>query len=303
MSTKPTFLNFEDLQQSSTVYHQNTGHNTGPIYQPIMYEEEISEFSDFKIKDQNSISNSTTQNVQIAIDDYINPEDPIMIDKRQNQMRKVYEEMIKKREAERKMIGLRKKKKLRTKNGEKIQYNRHYFKEEKRKKKIKKKKKKGYESTNRHIIGGWNTDTRTVGVFDPILTKNELDDGLTRQRINKPVRGRFIEERLESALVRRGDEKANYRDNVKLGGLGDLEFENGDDFGEGNDEKRTLYFTDINQLNEFMEELDDDQLRAKAETKIMELKRIEDDLNKEKRISKVKKNFLKIFFRSNIRII
>ena len=46
-------------------------------------------------------------------------------------------------------------------------------------------KKKKLVSTEAHIKGGWNTDVRTEGVFDPTLTKGELEERRKKRKVPK----------------------------------------------------------------------------------------------------------------------
>lgn len=136
-------------------------------FEPLMYEEEIYELNDHQL------TNSINGKIEIAIDDYIDPEAPISFKKQKKEMDDMYERLKRQKELERKSLGVPKKKKKRPPKDKKgLEYKRY----------MRKKKKSGLESSNRHFKGGWNTDVRTKGNFDN-LSKNELDmDGVWREK-------------------------------------------------------------------------------------------------------------------------
>lgn len=156
--------------------HLNSQSNLN--FHPILYEEEIYE------REQHSLANSENR-IQIAIDDYIDPDLPITFKKQKKELDDVYQELKRKKEEERKSFGIPKKKEKKRgkKNG--LEYKKY----------DRKKKKKKIKSDSRHVKGGWNTDVRTVGEFDN-MRKNELAmDGVWKKRRYREQRKQRKKER------------------------------------------------------------------------------------------------------------
>lgn len=155
---------------SYTYYNEEDYEESELNFEPIMYEEEILEYDQYNLT-------SNENRIEIAIDDYIDPDLPITIQKQKKKLDNVYQELKKKKEEERKSLGIPKKdkkKKGSKKNG--LIY-----------KKFDRNKKKGNrpESNDRHMKGGWNFDVRAGGEFDN-MRKNELAmDGVWRKKATK----------------------------------------------------------------------------------------------------------------------
>ena len=130
-------------------------------FEPMVFEEELYEKEQLQFTDPNS------RPIQIAIDDYFDPESKIKISKKQKKMDTVFDEI----KALKKVVKKKKQKQAKKYKGE-LPAKRAP-------------KKKKLVSTEAHIKGGWNTDVRTVGVFDPNLNKGELEERRKQRKMPK----------------------------------------------------------------------------------------------------------------------
>lgn len=246
-------------------------------YEPISFDE-----SDYT---ENSESFHTEDylpegnNIQMAIDDYVDPNQPINISNKQREnMQSVYELLKKQKEEERASIGDIKFKKKGGKRPPSGSKRRPKTSKSSKSKQLyiplhKKKKKHYIKSTDRHFDdGGWNHDTRTTGKFDN-LNKDELKREKLQNLRNKR------KQRRNSLNKGSGGDKSQ-----KIHGLENLQFKKSSDQVDPN----ALYFTDMDQIHGYLENVDDANLQLEAQNGILKMENLEKALAEEQMKRKVK---------------
>ena len=269
------FMQLSDLTNFDNE-QSNINPHGGPAFEPISYDE-----SDYSQYDQsfNTVDYLPERNnIEMAIDDYVDPDKPITISNKQRQnMLSVYEMLKKQKEEERASFGgeLQFKKAGKPPTGQKrrkgsvsssvkqVYIPRH-----------KPKKKKTIHSTSRHFDeGGWNHDTRTTGQFDNLQKKE-----LTREKIRRKKRVR------KTKATKPKDEFENEEGmNAFYKAFGGLQFKKPSQKGE----KDTLYFTDMDQIHNHLEKVDDENLQLEAKNGIIKMEDLEKALEEEKKKRKV----------------
>ena len=197
-----------------------------PKFEPITYEEEVEEYHNVQLASE---AHQIHRNrLQEAIDEYIDPDNPLIFADKTANLEEVYKELKaqkdkqESREAQKRQKSKKSQKKGFRKTGvpvpkkkpnrgvRGVQYNKFFSspaskpsrdpkrpktrKKSKNPKKLKNpkkptKKRKNKQNVHRgHLKGGWNTDTRANNFFDPNLKKNELDDRRTRQKITPAIK-------------------------------------------------------------------------------------------------------------------
>lgn len=200
----------------------------GPTFEPIFYEKEIEE--------RNSL-NFTRQPLEIAIDDYFDFENGIAIEKEKLNVEDIYKEARRKNNAKNKKLGIPKK-------------QTRIFPEREEPPTVKKKSTK-YESTEAHNKGGWNTDTRTQGIFDADMKKNEIFQYRNQKKYAK-------DKKLKPKIIVQ----------PKLA-------------TEDQNEKAGLYLTDVAQIEDLLAKENNQTLKAIAKTHERKLQNLENMLIEE----------------------
>lgn len=193
----------------------------------------------------------------MAIDDYIDPTKPLTISNKEIQnMKAVYETLRKQKEDERASIGVPKQHKT-LKKGKSKPPQSPPRPGTSKKLPAKSKPKNQVQMNKTHTDDkGWNTDTRTTGEFDS-LRKNALkkDEDTVERRAkltgtNKPVKKK---DSLEQVLH--------------------MEFKQAP--------KQNIYFTDLEQVHQHLDQADDKNLKLATGNKILQLQQLEKALKEE----------------------
>ena len=259
---------------------QPTDNGAGLGYEPISFDE-----SDYP---ENSESFRTedflpegNQNIQMAIDDYIDPNQPISISNKQiTDMQNVYEMLKKQKEEERASIGMgkpptgsgSKKRTSKSRRKSKSSANKDHLYIPRHRKK----RRPYIKSTDRHIDdGGWNFDTRTTGQFDNVQ-KNELN----REKLRKKSR----KARYGISHKKTGDKDGSGASDFK-----NLVFKKSSANGDEVD-PNALYFTDMNQVHNYLEKVDDENLKIEAQNGGLKVQDLERALEEERLKRKVNFN-------------
>lgn len=278
-SEENQFMQLSDLTDFERD-NQRPQNDTELGYEPISFDENDYQESSASFNTEEYLPEGN--NIQMAIDDYIDPDQPIQIsNKQRNHMQNVYELLKKQKEEERASIGLGKpprsssgnrpssKTKIRRKPSAK---SKHLYIPRHRKK-----KRPYIKSTDRHIDeGGWNFDTRTTGQFDNIQ-KNELN----REKIIKKNR------KADWGIKQKKGEKS-----IKTN-FENLQFRKQDSASDI--DPNALYFTDMNQIHKYLEEVDDKNLKLEAKNGILKMKDLEKALEEEKAKRKVSNWYILTF--------